>query len=564
MSSTRHLRFAAFFAAFLVASVVACSDPGGGGPDGDPDTDPDARPPDGTCFDPATGEPVPAGTTYESYTLGFATSLAECDAAHLVSTCDAATQTFLPPPGSSASCVVEPLPPDGAGYFFSDCAAGAEAGCIAGDNTNPGTSPDEPKRDLTGMDVNALPAGTHLVFARGGAWDQFHVVLNNQLATPTEPIVFGSYAPPWGGIARPLFHGVGLGAFEFGTFNSPNVNDGGYTLRNLRLTGNGKDWGLWLRDQVRYVLVENVDIHGFGIGIHAQSSGENGVNHFTVRSSTIRENVQHGWLGDAFDVLLENNTFTGNNIPGGGFRHAIYMGGEGARAVIRNNVLVRNSAPGGVCDGGNLTMHGRWEDVLIEGNLIQQDSAVGGCYGFSINPGYDTPESFRNYVIRGNTVVNVGNCSVCITSAPGAIVENNLFIHTTPGYHAGVQLPSGDHGPGDAADGGAIIRNNTMYAVDLSAGAGVAVREGGGTDVTVVSNLIFGAPTCIEGTPGVGENNLCPATDPLAAPPSPANDYACTVADGGAAIDAGHPTLSSPTSRNNVARVVPDVGACER
>ncbi|MGE3388258.1 MAG: hypothetical protein AB7K41_16150, partial [Bdellovibrionales bacterium] len=84
---------------------------------------------------------------------------------------------------------------------------------------------------------------------------------------------------------------------------------------------------------------------------------------------------------------------------------------------------------------------------------------TGGCYGFSITAGYNTAESFTNFVVRGNTVVNLGNCSVCANSAPGIVVENNTFVNSQTNYHSGVSI-GGPPDPGDAPDRDAIVRDN--------------------------------------------------------------------------------------------------------
>lgn len=594
--------------AFVLSTPACSSEEAGNGPDAGMETDGgggmDAPLPPGTCADPVTGQPVQAGTTYESFSLAVATTQNECDQARVLSTCDAQTQQFLPPPASSASCTVEALPPAGTAIYFADCQAGAQAGCVPGNNANAGTSPTAPKRTLDGFDVNGLAAGMQLVFARGGSWTDFHVTLNNAQATPTQPIVFGTYAPSWGGTARPKLRGpAGLAAFEFGAFNS-TLHDGGYTLRNLELDGQaGTQWGVWLRDEVRYVLLESLDIHHFAIGIHVQSSGANRVNHLTIRNSTIRDNADHGMLGDARDLVIERNTFTNNNPSGGGFEHAIYLGGEGQHAVIRGNNLVNNSAPNGTCDGGNLTMHGQWDDVLIEGNVITQVRSTATCYGISLNPGYATAEFLRHFVVRGNTIVNLGSCGVCASAAPGIIVENNLIVQRLAAYHAGILIPAGTPGAGDDADGGAVVRNNTVYFDDTTSGTGVAVRAGAGTNVRVVSNLVYfgatvaGSVNCFE-HPAAGaitafDYNLC-ARAGTAGPYSPThanlgaaqaagldahglssnpafvgaptsvNAWSCTLAATSPAVNAGHPTMSSPTGRDATPRVVPDIGACER
>ena len=370
-------------------------------------------------------------------------------------------------------------------YYFSDCQAGAAAGCVAGNNANPGTQA-APKQNLSGVSIDTLPAGSQLLFARGGSWAGFSVSLHNLNATPTSPLVLDAY----GAGAAPLLRASGGNAITIGGNWGNTSNDGGYTIRNLHLDGMGTaNWGVWLVQNVRNVTLDNVDITGFLIGVHSSGGSPYGVTGFVVRNSRINRNSAMGFLGTLSDSVFENNTFDGNNFSGSGFHHAIYASG-GSRNVIRNNAFNANSAVNGVCSGGNVTVHGTVDGLTIEGNTITQAAAVAGCYGFSITAGYTTAEYFRNVVIRGNTVVNVGLCAVCASSAPGIVVESNKFINTQNAAQYGVLIPAsgGGESPGDDPNGPATVRNNTMCQTTPQAATGTGIAAPSGS--TVAGNVL--------------------------------------------------------------------------
>jgi Right handed beta helix region len=247
---------------------------------------------------------------------------------------------------------------------------------------------------------------------------------------------------------------------EFGRYNDL-TNDGGYLIRNLDLRGSGA-WGVWLRDNVHHVTLENLNIEGFLIGVHVTSGAPNGVQNLRINNSSISRNSQMGILGNPSNSIIENTLFEGNNFSGSGFHHAIYMSGNGQAGqdiLIRNNVFLNNSVVNGVCTGGNVTFHGIMQRVTLENNVIRQQSSSGGCYGFSITSGYTSAESLRDFVVRGNAIYNLGNCGVCASATQNILVENNRILNTQLSWHAGVQMfPSDD--PQDVPSSGAIVRNN--------------------------------------------------------------------------------------------------------
>lgn len=341
--------------------------------------------------------------------------------------------------------------------YFSDCQTGAAVGCVPGNNANPGTLA-APKQNLSGINLNTLAAGTTLLFARGGAWNHAATRLENLNVTPSAPLVFDAY----GSGAAPRLRTASGTAFSVGGNWGNTTNDGGYTFRNLTLNGLGSGhWGIWLVHNVRSVLVENVTITGFEIAINSSIAEPYGVNAITIRNSNLSRNSSMGLLGKMNDAVIENNVFEGNNFLGTVLEHAIYYSG-GRNTVIRNNRFLRNSVVNGVCTGGNVTVHGMVDGLLIENNLIEQTAGTSSCLGFSVIPGYTTAEWFRNVVIRGNTIVNVGTCAVCAGSAPGIVIEDNRAFKTNSDQLNGVMMPIGAGDALDAVDSNPVVRNNLL------------------------------------------------------------------------------------------------------
>jgi hypothetical protein len=367
-------------------------------------------------------------------------------------------------------------PAHAATYYFSDCQPGAAKGCVPGDDANDGLSPKSPKRRLESVNLNALPAGSKLLLARGGVWVQSMMIIDNPHVTAEKPLVFDAYGQgerPW--LQAP---GVKNAVFMFGKYNNSSY-DGGYTLRNLKLDGMGTaQWGLFLIHNLHHVTIEDSEITGFHIGIHSQARGPHGVNHVVIRRNAISRNRGMGILGQFSDSVIEDNLFEGNNFSGSDYDHAIYLSGNeagGRNNVVRRNVFRHNSVVDGVCRGGNVTMHGQMDGMLIEGNTIEQRASARSCWGFSINSGYKTAEWFRNFVIRGNTVVNLGECAFCLNASPGIVVENNRVFNDQTSAHTAVMIARGNKGPGDADDRDAVIRGN-VACFPAAASSQVAVR----------------------------------------------------------------------------------------
>lgn len=365
-------------------------------------------------------------------------------------------------------------------YYFSDCQTGAATGCLPGSNSSAGTSASAPKQNLAGVNLNALPAGSRLLFARGGAWTNVNLSLRNLNATVANPLVFDAYAASWGSTALPKLMTSSANAVSFGTY-SDTVSDGGYTFRNLKFDGQGTaTWGFFLMGATRSVVVENNEITGFEIGVHSQNQGT-GNQGFTLRGNNIHHNREMGILGDAHDYLIENNDISYNNTSGSGFNHGLYLGShtDARNAIVRNNRFTNNSVVNGVCTGGNLTVHGLWTGLLIEGNTISQTQSTYGCWGISITDGYNEAEYFRNAIVRANQVINLES-AIAIRGAPGVVVERNVIRSNQAQIPSGVTIVP-PNGANDDAGVNPVVRD-TVVCLQQGGGAAVRIAVSGGSE----------------------------------------------------------------------------------
>lgn len=389
-------------------------------------------------------------------------------------TCAINWSQWTPPTPPSGACPAEPPPPPpppvANALYFSDCQAGAAAGCMPGNDANPGTLA-APKRVPTSALINAAPAGTQFLLARGGVWSMGAILeFHNLNATPASPIVMDAY----GTGADPVLRYTATIGLQFGGRWANQTNDGGYTVRNVVLqapTSDGDTRGVWVVQNARNITLENVTVTGWRTGLQVQPDAPFGVSFFTLRNSRVIGSRSFGMLYAGNDGLIEGNHFEGNNPGGSAMLHALYMNGAGARNTVRGNRFVRNSVVNGVCTGGNFTLHGSQDGLLIENNLIDQASGNDQCGGFNLTAAYPEVEAFRNVVIRGNTAVNVGPGAVIVDSAPGVVIEGNRSINATGRSHT----LAWTYQNGDTPTTGAIVRDNILC------GAGAITNIAGAT-----------------------------------------------------------------------------------
>ncbi len=422
-------------------------------------------------------------------------------------------------------------------YYYSKCDTGAHASCIAGSDSNAGTSPAAPKLSLP---TNPSGNDTHL-FARGASWADAQQ-LNSWTGSNW---TMADYTPTWctGGCTsvKPKFYAiVTAGVTQNLIWSYNRTNRSNITLRNLHLIGGGDGGGkaitLGKPGDVTGLVVDGVEIEGFGIGFDIRSNGLTN-KRLTVKNSNIHDNKTIGFFGAVPQMLIENNTFDKNGVTNRD--HNIYLSGETASGgtpvagiIVRGNTLTGAGgyAAAGVCDAASLIAHDTARDLIIENNLIYEASATGGCYGITIDSNTTTStyvQDMTRLIIRGNRVVMNGSGTMAMigcSSCPGAIIEDNIIVRLGgSGTTYGIWVPSSSvYQParGDVADTYVTIRNNSIWTNDSDATTvGIRVNTTGTGD-TVTSNVIYMAAAsasakCFEhGARAIGtftafNNNTC-------------------------------------------------------
>jgi len=383
-------------------------------------------------------------------------------------------------------------------YYACDCGAGADKNCTAGKDSNDGKSPSTPWQtfEKARSQFASLKAGDRIEFCQGGSFTEgsSNSFVNKNCKAGNRCVVT-SYQAPWasGDEGRPVIH-VPSGANGIDFTDANEAHEEGYVFAGIELAGGGMNWGFFFYNDISDVLVCNVAVHDFEIGLHT-AGGNTVTTHnerITIRNSTITNNNGQGFLGCDNGLDIESNHFENNGYARAILNHNIYLsgGGNGVSGVtIRNNELYKSTLTNGQCTGTSLVAHGLIDNMLIEGNYVHEDKGAvdSGCWGIAIVPGYSSMELFTNITLRGNTVVNMGNTSLGVAACQKCSIENNVVINQQGNNYNSILAPAGDEGPEDAKDDQITIRNNSVL-IDGGQGIGV-VQEGKGN--IIVNNAIY-------------------------------------------------------------------------
>lgn len=481
-------------------------------------------------------------------------------------------------------------------YYVSDCQSGAAAGCVAGNGANAGTSASSPKQTFS--QVPALKAGDQVLFAKGGAWTNAGINNAGSSSTTASPIIFDSYTPSWGSTAKPILTETRADTNGF------YIQTGqGMIIRNLELRGGGNASGVFIYSGGNNTTLDSLTITGFN-GAFYCAKGPSNPAFITVKNSSLRNSKAMGILSGCDDMLFENNALD-NNGTTAIFDHNIYLDNKGVRNVIRGNTLTRSTFVNGQCQGVSLVVHGIYDGVTIENNTVIETAAANTCYGIQVAPGYgNEQEGYKNVVIRGNRVINVGGLGIATSSCQTCTIENNVVVQQRTEEFLGIA--ASDSGRGDALDwnnSNITIRNNSIYLTNSSSSDSMGINVySDGTNHTVASNLVYlnsGTGSVCFGTGGrtisgfaAFTNNLCyrasgsgsystlysvlslaqaagfdvggkNVNPNLVAAPSAANNWSMALSATSPAINAGSATLSSKTDILGSVRSTPDIGAFE-
>jgi hypothetical protein len=393
-------------------------------------------------------------------------------------------------------------------YYACDCAAGADKDCVAGNDTNTGTSASAPWRSFekARSKFASLRAGDRIQLCKGGRFAAASGGSKwvNPSCTAANPCVVASYKAPWasGDEGRPFIHSpTGQNAIDLADSGNADHEEG-YLFGGLELEGEKTDDGFFLYNDVDHVTICDSSIHNFGIGV--QTAGSNPANpgadminaYMLLSDSYISDNGDQGFLGGELNATIQNNHFKNNGFNRVTFNHNIYISttdGNGNNITIRNNDLYRSAVVSGKCQGTSLVAHGLINNLLIQGNTVHEDlgTAGDGCWGIAVVPGYSTGESFQNIVIRGNTVTNVGNESIGVSSCRTCTIEDNVVVNLQGFNDTAIAAPGGSEDSGDTKIDHIIIRSNSI-SIDRGIGVGITQE---GTGHVIANNAVYNSAT---------------------------------------------------------------------
>jgi len=485
---------------------------------------------------------------------------------------------------------------------YCRCGPLAQASCAA-------TTPDTPSE----FTINASANGDKYQFCRGGDWSDRTSGLGVITPTACQPtcsnnITFEAYTAAWGGTNKPK-----LGCTNscivlvFGESESTVVN-GGYVIQDLEFFGDSDgNTAIYVQSMLTGMTITNNHFaywDGVFIELKEGTPAETTkklrdikITNNTFDTATSGESVAciHG---AANDLLIEGNTF---DRCGGcaATCHTMYINPRNdERVTIRNNTMSRAGAfitpAGDACRSGNISYRGMSEQLLVQGNIIDNSAAApeSTCGGINIKPAYCfecigdmtnaaiwDPEFLRRVIVEGNTVINSGNLSSFeLGAARYFVVENNLCLRTYTHSNTCFDTPGGSVESGRTYDDetgiGGTFKNNTCRLEAAGDGATCFVW---GTNVTAgtelkMSNNIAQLTSAQTGTQScfrhqqlsdftVWNNNICAGSwDRWSTTGSAGGGYANHAAAHAAGFDtwsaAGgladdDPLLTSPTSGNS-------------
>lgn len=459
-------------------------------------------------------------------------------------------------------CASSPLRTTGTTYHVCDCQEGAVAGCVAGSDSNAGTSKGAPWQSWSKAmaTFKTMRGGDTIALCRGGAWSDVpgtcsnfagngagqNVTILNANCSAERTCDWRDYdpAPVFSASAKPLVRPAdGVELFAFGR---SRFNRNGYTARpvagfrvfnlDLAARGNGRSRAFFV-----YGKTEDLEVCGMTI----RDGFENA--YAAQTTSTIkRVNFHHNRVtNNPYGIgpiratsCAEDCAFEGNymDLNGGPTNrdHSIYVGStpdpagqfpgqlcgtlgcyiRAQRTRITGNEIHRSAhGPGNACKGVAIVVHEPHDDLVIENNLIHElpGTATPSCFGIQLSSGGNAPGSHERAVIRGNRIYSVGDKGIAISECSDCLVENNLVVGGLTDTAIVYPEEAYTRGPGSTPSRHGTVRNNTAFAppgndtmrggIKVNFPSPTSVSEGAG--YVAANNAVCGTHAAVNIGPGV-------------------------------------------------------------
>ncbi len=393
-------------------------------------------------------------------------------------------------------------------FYVCDCQNNSDIDCLVG-NDNFDGSLINPFQSISQANsvFNSLSAGDSIHLCKGGSW---FIASNlrwvNQFCRVDNRCIITNYNPPWasGDEQKPILN-FQNGSDGFNLADSGNAeHEEGYLIENLDLRGSDDGSGVFIANDVDDVILSNLTIANFQLGVYLGSSNDCNINdsacdgqnkRITLQNSTIQHNTSQGWLGGSSGTKLLNNYFSDNGTQAV-FDHNVYISGSAHQVtqgiLVSGNRLYRNTLDqDGACSSVSLVVHGEHDNLVIKNNEIWEDegNALSSCWGIAVDGGYSEAESFTNVLIQSNSIINVGRVGIGLGSCDNCVVENNIISNHQEFPIRAILAPDRNLAANDLPLDNISIRNNSIFINNSSASTAITVSTMGANHL-IVSNAI--------------------------------------------------------------------------
>ncbi len=418
--------------------------------------------------------------------------------------------------GAAQSCASEPLRATGTVYYVCDCQPGASSKCVAGSDSNAGTTPAAPFQGFAkaASTFAKMAAGDTVALCRGGRWSATGGGFANPNCRKDNTCDLRDYAAPWADDSEPLpsvWINGGTSGGTLITFSHVPQHQEGFRVFNLDLHGTRTDTAIFFWNETTDVDLCNLSMDGFNTSVNMSGGDkpEFGIPaNIVLRRSRITNNSNLGYIAVCDNCAVEDCYFDNNGVVNA-TTHSVYFASTvwstGGKNVVHETVgmrLSRNEFHHSKvqCNGAPVVVHGRHKNVILENNTMDAVSATDGCWGLGVGcGGYPYGCWFKDAIIRGNTIRGLGNTGTENNNCSNCIIENNLIIldRSGNGITLGGERPrEAGHAQYTRSDGqldqpttNAVVRNNTIQFTDKAvSGRGISVSSG--TGHTLENNAI--------------------------------------------------------------------------
>lgn len=359
--------------------------------------------------------------------------------------------------------------------------------------------------DSLNMALTAFNKGNEVALCRGGSWNT-----DGSLRMREKGTVWQAH----GDGDNPL---ITSSSNVFTMYNGV----GGFTINDVTLVGTGesKNKGVFMYNGVHDIILENMDISNFYIGVQNQGGELGPNNNLTMTDMTINDNRMQGFLGGGSNLLMERVKFARNGTSKV-LDHNIYVSvsdGSGGPATNLRFIDVESVDSSGV----HFVIHGKADGILVDNfRAIEHDLTNYGAWGFAATAGHSSTEYFHNMELRNSYFENTGNHFATCTDCDGAYFHDNEFVFkgSPPTTVYGIKIPSGK---ADGPTSTAKVTDNTFWIIDQPEGSLIVAIDLTGLtgQGEVHGNKIFFEPgtnvICIAGRDNddVGDNYCGPEAD---------------------------------------------------